>query len=65
MLHINKIGQVHNIQFIGINEINATNATHIKKALLPLLMQKGNQINLNFEGIVFIDNSGFQVLLAL
>lgn len=65
MLYIDKTGLDYRVEFKEEKKLNINNAAQIKEMLLPLIMQEGNSITLDFNGIVFVDSSGFQVLVAL
>ena len=65
MLKIDNFGQDYLIDFNGQERLNIHKSNAIKKELLPIIMKSGNSLTLNFEGVVFVDSSGFQVLIAL
>ena len=65
MLKIDNFGQDYLIDFNGQERLNINNANAIKKELLPIIMKSGNSLTIDFKGVVFVDSSGFQVLIAL
>lgn len=65
MLKIENFGQDYLVSFEGIEKININNAVLIKNKLLPIITASDNNINIDFEGVTFIDSSGFQVMIAL
>ncbi len=63
-----KVSRVHNsymVSFVNLKKFNIIVAQELLEQLEVLVKQKGAVLNLNMEGIVFIDSAGFEALLKL